>query len=178
MAQGVGLSASQRLAALAVARVHAGTPLPAALAEIGAQASGPARALVQELAYGTLRHWGTLDFVARALATKPVSEVPLHALVCVALYQLEHAKAPAFAVVDQAVDAAALIGRPAARGLVNAMLRRYLRERADLLERAQRDKVARWSHPRWWIARVLADWPAEGESILAAGNTRPPQSLG
>jgi 16S rRNA (cytosine967-C5)-methyltransferase len=177
MGTGVGLNASQRLAALAVARVHAGKPLPAALAEVGAGASGTARSLVHELAYGTLRHWGTLDFVARALASKPVSETALHALVCVALYQLEHAKAPPFAVVDQAVHAAAVVARPAARGLVNAMLRRYLRERAALLERAQRDVVARWSHPRWWIARVLADWPAEGERFLAAGNTRPPQSL-
>jgi len=177
VAEGVGLSASQRVAALAVARVHAGAPLPAALAQSGADASGPARALVHELAYGTLRHWGALDFVARALAAKPLTDAPLHALVCVALYQLEHARTPPFAVVDQAVNAAAEVARPAARALVNAMLRRFLRERDALLERAQRDPVARHSHPRWWVARVLADWPAEGPSILAAGNARPPQSL-
>lgn len=172
----VGLNASQHAAALVVARVHSGAPLPAALAAVPANDAGPARALIHELAYGTLRHWGTLDFLARSLAQRPL-DAPLNALVCVALYQLEHTKVPPFAVVDQAVHAAATVARPAARGLVNAMLRRFLRERDVLLERAARDPVARWSHPRWWITRVLADWPAEGEAILAAGNARPPQSL-
>lgn len=171
------MQASQRQAALAIARVFEGATLGAALATPDIEAAGPARALVQELAYGTLRHWGTLAFFARALASKPITDPRLHALVCVALYQLEHTKAPAFAVVDQAVDAASILVRPAARGLMNAMLRRYLRERDALHERAQRDPVARWSHPRWWIARVLADWPNDGPAILAAGNTRPPQSL-
>jgi 16S rRNA (cytosine967-C5)-methyltransferase len=172
------MQASQRTAALAVARVLAdGVPLPAALAAAGADEAGPGRPLVHELAYGTLRHWGTLDALARALATKPVPDAKLHALVAVALYQLDHARQPAFAVVDQAVHAAAAIARPAARGLVNAMLRRYLREREALNARVRRDPVARWSHPRWWIDRLRADWPDDAESILAAGNTRPPQSL-
>ncbi|HEX4884774.1 MAG TPA: 16S rRNA (cytosine(967)-C(5))-methyltransferase RsmB [Casimicrobiaceae bacterium] len=172
-----GLQASQRVAALAVARVLAGTPLPAALEAAGAAAAGPARGLVHELAYGTLRHWGTLDFLARALATRPIADLRLHALVGVALYQLLHANQPPFAVVDQAVDAAAVVARPAARGLVNAMLRRFLREREALVARASHDTVARWSHPGWWVERVLADWPDDGPSILAAGNARPPQSL-
>jgi 16S rRNA (cytosine967-C5)-methyltransferase len=171
------MQASQQIVARTVVRVLGGSTLPAALAAERADAAGPARALVHELAYGTLRHWGTLDFVARALANKPVSDGALHALVCVALYQLEHARQPPFAIVDQAVHAAGTVARPAARGLVNAMLRRFLREREALLERAARDPVARWSHPRWWVTRVMADWPGEGEAILAAGNTRPPQSL-
>lgn len=171
------MQASQRLAALAVARVLAGATLPAALAATGADAPGPARALVHELAYGTLRHWGTLAFLVRALADKRIPDARLRALVAVALYQLGHAHQPPFAVVDQAVHAAASVARPAARGLVNAMLRRYLRERDALHAKARADPVARWSHPRWWIDRVLADWPDEGAAILEAGNTRPPQSL-
>jgi 16S rRNA (cytosine967-C5)-methyltransferase len=37
--------------------------------------------------------------------------------------------------------------------------------------------VARWSHPQWWIDRVRADYPADWEAILAAGNERPPLAL-
>lgn len=168
---------SQIQAARAVRGVLDGQPLAVALHAAGADDAGPARSLVHELAYGTLRHYGTLDALIRALATKPIVDGGLAALVAVALYQLQHARTPAFAVVDQAVAAAAEVARPAAKGLVNAMLRRFLRERDALLARAHGDPVGRWSHPRWWIAQVRSDWPHHWQSILAAGNQRPPLTL-
>jgi len=171
------LQQSQREAALAVHAVLRGAALPAALdANVGRDA-GPARAFVQELAYGTLRHHGTLDAVVRALAAKPIPDGRIAALVEVALYQLEHARQPPFAVVDQAVAAAAALANPGVKSLVNALLRRYLRERSEVLAGVQADPVARWSHPRWWIARVRADWPGAWRSILDAGNARPPLAL-
>ena len=167
----------QAQAARAVARVLCGTTLGAALAAVDAGAATRGRALVQELAYGTLRHWGRLRALVERLATRPLADAEVRALVAVALYQIAHTRAPAYAVVDRAVDAAALVGRPAARGLVNALLRRYLRERARLDADVQRDPVARWSHPQWWIDRVQRDHPAHWEAILAAGNARPPLTL-
>jgi 16S rRNA (cytosine967-C5)-methyltransferase len=168
----------QRLAALAVLRVLAGTPLPAALAAVADGAETRGHAFVQELAYGTLRHWGRLDALTHALASKPLSDRALSTLIAVALYQLDHTHAPDFAVVDQAVEAAALLTRPQAKPLVNAMLRRYLREREALNRQvAQASPVALWSYPRWWIGRVQADHPHHWEAILAAGNERPPLTL-
>jgi 16S rRNA (cytosine967-C5)-methyltransferase len=165
----------QTAAALAVRRVLEGTTLPVALADSGAGSGNPA--FVQELAYGTLRHWGRLSALAAALSTKPL-EAKLQALVAVALYQLDHTRVPPFAVVDRAVDAAVLVARPQAKGVVNAMLRRYLRERDTLNDRVAADSpVARWSHQRWWIGRLQADHPAHWESILVAGNQRPPLTL-
>src|SRR5216117_3320483 len=102
----------QRQAALAVHRVLQGATLPDALASVADGAPTRGHALVQELAYGTLRHWGRLAAVAHALSAKPLPDGPLVALVAVALYQLDHTRAPAFAVVDRAVDAAALVVRP------------------------------------------------------------------
>ena len=168
----------QRLAALAVTRVLAGATLPAALAAVDDGAPTRGHALVQELAYGTLRHWGRLSAVTEALAAKPLPDAALAALVAVALYQLDYTQAPAFAVVDRAVEAAALVARPQAKPLVNALLRRYLRER-DALNRAAvaASPVARWSYPRWWIGRVEADHPHDWQRILEAGNERPPLTL-
>jgi 16S rRNA (cytosine967-C5)-methyltransferase len=171
---------AQRQAALAVRRVLDGATLPAALATAaaaGGEDAGRRRALVQELAYGTLRHWGMLSGIVDALKSKPFSDPALPVLVAVAIYQLDHLRAPPFAVVDHAVDAAVRIARPAAKGLVNALLRRYLRERDALRTAVARDPVARWSHPRWWIERVAADHPHEWETILAAGNEHPPLAL-
>lgn len=168
----------QQQAALAIRRVFAGQTLPAALAAVDDGTPARGRALVQELAYGVLRHWGRLEALTRALASKPVSDPALAAVIAVAIYQIDHTRAPAFAIVDRAVDAAALIARPQAKPLVNAMLRRYLREREALnVEVAAASRVARWSYPRWWIGRVEADHPQHWQEILAAGNERPPLTV-
>jgi 16S rRNA (cytosine967-C5)-methyltransferase len=171
---------AQRLAALVVGRVLGGATLPSALGEIAPVDSAPAgrrRALVQELAYGTLRYWGTLDALVGALAKKPFTDPGLRHLVAVALYQLDHTEAPPFAVVDHAVNAAAAIARPAAKPLVNALLRRYLREREALGNAVRTNPIARWSYPGWWIDRVRHDHPQDWEAILEAGNARPPLAL-
>lgn len=171
---------AQRQAALAVRRVHEGGTLGSALtaAAVGEDAAGGRRhALVQELAYGTLRHWGMLDALTRRVATKPLTDPLLACLVAVALYQLDHTRAPPFAVVNYAVENAASMARPAAKALVNALLRRYLRERDALQEAVRADPVARWSYPRWWIDRVAREYPEDWQAILAAGNERPPLTL-
>ncbi len=157
-----------------------GAALPGALAAVappGDAAAGRRHALVQELAYGTLRHWGTLAALVARLAAKPPSDPALSCLVAVALYQLEHTRAPPFAVVDNAVDAASTLVRPAVKPLVNALLRRFLREREALRAALDDDPVARWSYPRWWIERVRAEYPDGWETILDAGNHRPPLAL-
>ncbi len=166
------------LAALAVTRVFDGAMLRDALAAVDDASALRGRTLVQELAYGTLRHWGRLDALVGALARKAIPDPLLRALIAVALYQLDHTRAPAFAVVDRAVAAAGEAVRPAAKSLTNALLRRYLRER-DVLNKsvAAGSEVARWSYPQWWIDRVRRDHPSGWQAILEAGNARPPQTL-
>jgi 16S rRNA (cytosine967-C5)-methyltransferase len=167
----------QALAARAVQRVLAGTTLTAALDEPEVRAAGPGRALVHELAYGTLRHHGTLRAIVGRLAARPIADAAVRALLEVALYQVRETRAPAFAVVDRAVEASVHVGHAAARGLVNAFLRRYLRERTDVDASVAREPEARWSHPKWWIDRLEGDHPQHWQAILAAGNGRPPLTL-
>jgi 16S rRNA (cytosine967-C5)-methyltransferase len=171
---------AQRRAALAVRRVQEGATLSAALAAVapaGDEAAGRRRALVQELTYGTLRHWGRLDALVGKLAAKPFSDPALYCLVAIALYQLRHTRAPPFAVVDHAVNAAAELARPAAKSLVNALLRRYLRERDALDAAVLAIPVARYSYPAWWIERIRREYPEDWEDVLDAGNERPPLAL-
>ena len=171
---------AQRLAALSVRRVLDGSTLPAALAAFAppkSDSQGRRHALVQELTYGALRHWGTLDAIVQALASKSFPDPALRCLVAVAIYQLEHTRAPPFAVVDHAVNAASVIARPAAKSLVNALLRRFLRERATLIASVAADPVAHWSHPLWWIDQVRREFPDDWKSVLGAGNARGPLAL-
>ena len=167
---------AQRIAAKAVRRVLAGTSLPAALAGENDKAAGD-RALVQELAYGTLRFLGQVRAIVRLLADRPLADASVEALLWIALYQLVHTNAPAHAVVDCAVRATARLKRTSAQGLVNAVLRNYLRRRGTLLDAVAREPEARFSYPRWWIDRIRTEQPDRYAAILDAGNARPPLCL-
>ena len=85
---------------------------------------------------------------------------------------------PAHTLVDQAVAALRPLRLPAAlKGLINACLRRFLRERATLRAQALRDPVARWNHPLWWLERLQRDHPQHWEQIVAANQRAAPMVL-
>jgi 16S rRNA (cytosine967-C5)-methyltransferase len=167
---------AQRSAAKIVRRVLAGAALPDALA--GAEgADRGTRALVRELSYGTLRFLGESRGLVRLLADRPLSDASVEALLWVALYQLSHTRAPEHAVVDGAVRATVRLKRTSARGLVNAVLREFLRRRDALTASVAREPEARFSYPDWWIARIEAQYGNRSPAILHAGNARPPFAL-
>jgi 16S rRNA (cytosine967-C5)-methyltransferase len=167
---------AQRIAAKAVRRVLAGTTLPAVLAGENDENAAD-RALVRELAYGTLRFLGQVRAIVRLLAKRPLADASVEALLWVALYQLIHTQAPPHAVVDAAVRATARVKRTSAQGLVNAVLRNFLRRRDGVLAAVAREPEARFSYPRWWIDRVRAEQPEQYAVVLDAGNARPPLCL-
>ena len=174
------MEAVQVRAARTVAAVIAGrslsAELSAALDRLPALAGGE-RGQLQDLCYGTLRHLGELRAVAAALVDRPLTDALLQALVWVALYQLRHTRAAAYAVVDGAVEACTALGSARARGLVNAVLRNALR-RSDELDRvAESDDTARYSYPQWWIEQARKDHPRQWREVLAAGNGHPPFTL-
>jgi 16S rRNA (cytosine967-C5)-methyltransferase len=167
---------AQRIAAKAVRRVLAGTTLPVALADVPDRAAGD-RALVHELAYGALRFLGQLRAGVHYLAERALADASVEALLWVALYQLIHTQAPAHAVVDSAVRATARLNRTSAKGLVNAVLRNFLRRRAAVLAAVAATPEGRFSYPTWWIDRIGAEHPARCAAVLDAGNARPPLCL-
>jgi hypothetical protein len=133
-------------AANAVAQVRAGTALPQALAKVFAQSDAPAqtRGAMQDIAYRTMRQLGRSETLIGLMTSKAPEPPMLAALLCCALALIsgEPDALPyeAFTVVDQAVTAAAAHPDLAhAKGMVNAVLRRFLRERAVLLQAALRE---------------------------------------
>ncbi len=156
-------------AAAAVAAVLAGRTPEAALA----QADAALRPAALDLAYSALRDCGRGDCLLGRLLERPLKDRPARALLLVALARLERRPAEAHTIVDQAVTAAA---RPF-RGLVNAVLRNFLRRRDELLAAAEADPAARWRHPLWWLDRLRATYPRQWQEIATAGNTQPPLCL-
>lgn len=170
----------QRLAAEAVRRVLAGRSLTPTLEELAARQASltPAdRGALWDLSYGTLRHLGLIEGVLAQMLRKAVSEPGLHALLAVAVYQLSFTRAPAHAVVNQAVAACAVLGWPWAKAMTNAVLRRFLREQNELIAVARREPRGRYSYPAWWIERVRRDFGERAEAVLDAGNQRPTMGL-
>ncbi len=167
---------AQRVAAKAVRRVLSGTTLTAALAGASDAATGD-RALVHELAYGTLRFLGQLRASVRCLADRPLVDANVEALLWVALYQLIHTRAAPHVVVDCAVRATARLNRTSAQGLVNAVLRNFLRRRDAVLASVADTPEGRFSYPEWWIDRLQGEQPECYAAVLDAGNARPPLCL-
>jgi 16S rRNA (cytosine967-C5)-methyltransferase len=171
---GAPLSRQLELCAGCVLAVKSGRSLTDALAVVPAEA----RPGVQALSFHVLRWLGAAEALCEALAArKPAPQ--LQALLVSSLALLWPASAPPYpehTLVDQAVAAARRAGRAGA-GFVNAVLRRFLRERAVWVEAVQRDERARWNHQPWWIARLRRDWPDRAEDVLLAAQYRPPMFL-
>ena len=170
----------QILAAGVVGRVLAGRTLDLELADLWRQHArliGAPRALVQDLCYGVLRHLGALDALLAPLLIKPLRDERLRHLLRVALYQLEHTRAAPHAVVDHAVAACVEMRAAPAKGLVNAVLRGFLRRRADMRAACPSDDTARYSYPQWWVEKIREQYPQPFADVLDAGNRHAPMTL-
>lgn len=140
------------------------------------------RGLATQLVYGTLAWQGLLDCaIAQGGRDPQTLDPPLRTVLRLALFQIVRLdRVPDFAAVDTAVELSKDVKRGAASGLVNAVLRRFLRDgKRIVLPPRESDPAghlaAAYSHPRWLVERWLAELgAAEAEALLAANNTPAP----
>jgi 16S rRNA (cytosine967-C5)-methyltransferase len=134
------------------------------------------RGLLQELCYGVCRWQPELQLLLDGLLNRPLDrrESVVRALLLTGFYQLHHSRIPDHAAVAETVVAAGQLGKPWAVSLTNAVLRSFLRRRADLLARVESDAAAQTAHPRWLLEWLQRDWPDDWPAIVAANNARPP----
>jgi 16S rRNA (cytosine967-C5)-methyltransferase len=159
----------------AVAAVRAGRSLTEALTACPAAA----RPGTQSLSFHVMRWMGGAQAARERLAprTPPpkVDAVLISALAL--LWPDAPAPYPAHTLVDQAV-ACVRQTAPNSASFVNAVLRRFLRERDVLVaDLRARQPVALHQHPRWWIDQVQRDWPKPWRELLAAANQPAPMTL-
>ena len=140
--------------------------------------TSPERAAVRAIALGTIRWYLRLAPAIASLLEKPTAvSAPVQALLSVAAHQVEYSRNAPEATVHAAVDAARILNCARATGFVNAVLRRFVRERVTLFARLDQGPPARTAHPQWLIGKLLASWPAQCAAILAANNAHPPMTL-
>ncbi len=173
------MNARSQAARLLVQVVNEGQSLTAALNRHLPAVDVHQRPLVQELAYGSLRWYYPLAALLERLLKKPLKrrDADVSCLLLAGLYQLSHTGVPAHVAVNETVQASRELGKEWAAGLVNAVLRNYQRQAEQLATVIESSLEARYAHPEWLIRRLQADWPQDWESILHAGNQRPPLSL-
>ncbi|MFM2341175.1 MAG: rRNA ((967)-C(5))-methyltransferase RsmB [Pseudomonadota bacterium] len=171
------LPLSQLLAHTAemVAAVQAGR----SLSDVLAACPAAARPGTQALSFHVMRWMGGAQAARELLAPRrPAPRIDALLITALALLWPE-AQAPyaEHTLVDQTVACARRLA-PASAGFVNAVLRRFLRERTTLLTALQQKvPAARHQHPRWWIEQVRRDWPDRWEALLAAANQPGPMML-
>jgi 16S rRNA (cytosine967-C5)-methyltransferase len=156
-----------------------GVTLDAALHDALAAAPAALSPAVRSLGYGAVRGYFRHEAILGKLLSQPVRSLDLllRAILSVALFELEDARTPEYAVVDAAVKTAKATDAARASGLVNAVLRRYLRERKTLDVDIARNPVTRHASPVWLADRYRADWPVRWTQLLAAGDTQAPMWL-
>jgi 16S rRNA (cytosine967-C5)-methyltransferase len=175
-----GAASARSLSAHAVARVlREGVTLDAALKTALTGADPKLHAAVRSLSYGAVRGYFRHEAILGKLLSAPVRSLDflVRALLSVALFEIEDQRTPEYAVVDAAVQTAKATDAVRAAGLINAVLRRYLRERkvvdADIASRP----ATRHAAPIWLADRMRADWPVRWTQLLAAGDTQAPMWL-
>jgi 16S rRNA (cytosine967-C5)-methyltransferase len=171
---------ARSLAAHAVARIlREGVTLDAALKDALAAANPQLAPSVRSLSYGAVRGYYRHEAILGRLLSTPVRSLDflVRALLSVALYEIEDARTPEYAVVDAAVQTAKATDAVRAAGLINAVLRRYLRERKTLDADIARNPATRHAAPVWLADRLRADWPVRWTQLLAAGDTQAPMWL-
>jgi len=140
---------------------------------------GSARGLKRSLCYGTLRWHYRLIEILRLLCERPPEGIApeLRALLEVGLFQLLSGEVAEHAAVAETVGAAKAMGQARASGFVNAVLRRFQREREAVLAAVDRDLAVRTAHPRWFVEALGRECPEARAAILEANNAHPPMWL-
>ena len=140
------------------------------------------RPLAQEISYGVLRWYYRLNALALNMLSKPLKgkKKRVHYLILTGLYQIIYLDKADYAVVKETVNGCYELKEGWAKGLVNAILRRFLREKEALLSSLDQSLSTQYAYPKWLVKAIQHCWSDSGtdiESILDAGNQRPPMTL-
>ncbi len=157
--------------------VKHGRSLDATLGECEKSVNAADQPMVKMLCYGALRNHFRLRSDVAKLLDRPLKarDSVIESLLAVGMFQLSDTRVPDHAAVSITVDAARLLRRPKYAGLINAVLRNYLRQ--ELFNAEPDDEESRFNHPAWFIETLREDWPDDWQRILEGNNDRAPMWL-
>jgi 16S rRNA (cytosine967-C5)-methyltransferase len=160
--------------------IYEGTSLTEALAVAPANAVAlEDRGLLRDLCFGSLRWHERLSALLKLLVTKPLkaADKDVECLLRIGLYQLLYQRIPSHAAVNETVKAVKALKKPWADKLVNGVLRNFLREQANLLDKIDSQVSTHYAFPTWLLKELQSAWPAQWTAIVAASNTQAAMTL-
>lgn len=127
--------------------------------------------------YGVLRNYFSLSEDFSNLIKTPLrqKDSDIRMLILSALFQAKFMKVPSHALVSENVEAARSLKKEWACKLVNAILRKYLKDNQLNILNAKVHPT--FNHPPWLANLTRQDWPDDWEDILTANNAHPPLTL-
>lgn len=176
----LGADARAKAAGVITAVRFEGRSLKLALAETLARISDERdRALCEAICFEAIRWMPRYEFWLSQVLDKPLKPGAraAHSLLLAGLAQLDAIGMSPYAAISATTEAARLLGQPKLVGLVNAVLRNFMRRRDELAAAMPGSIEAVTAHPRWLVERLRADWPQEAESLIEQNNARAPMWL-
>lgn len=150
------------------------------LSEFEDKLSDKDKALCHEIVLGVLRKKLYLDEIIRVAGGDRRLDLEVSTALRMGLFQIHLLdRVPDHSAVTESVDLVQRARKTSAKGFVNAVLRRTIRDNIKLNYKDEIDRVAiSTSHPRWLVERWIDEFDfEEAERIAAANNQRPRTSL-
>jgi 16S rRNA (cytosine967-C5)-methyltransferase len=131
-------------------------------------------AFIQSLCYGVCRYYFVLEYLIKTLQQKPFQGKyeKFQWILFVGLYQIFYTDTVDFAIVNECVNAAP---EKWMRSVINAILRRALREKEVLWESVP--QTLHDNHPVWIRQKMFKQWPTQAAQIIAGNLAKPPMTL-
>lgn len=134
-------------------------------------------AFTKELCFGLSRHYFRLESIAKIMVTKQPKPIEVWICILLGLYQLSYTHTQDYAAVQETVALLTKIKADWAKGFVNAILRRYCREKEKLHQSLNHDPMFCYGLPTWMLKKIKLSYPDHWESIALAFDKHPPMSL-
>ena len=135
--------------------------------------------LAKQITYGVLRDYYLLDHLCGCVLDKPLpaKHLDLKLLLFCGIYSIRTLNRPQHTSVNAAVDVPKTMRKAWSKGLVNAVLRNYIRRRGEINDTSHQSIEIRTNHPEWLTTRIRRAWPEEGLQLLHTNNEKPPMVL-
>ena len=135
--------------------------------------------MCKQICFGVLRYYYELEYFRNSLLTKklPSKHQDINLLLLCGIYSICHLRRPAHASVNAVVETASILNKSWAKGLINAVLRNFQRQRSGLEVAAKNSLETRFNHPLWFIEYLKDFWPNNAEEIMNANNHMAPMTL-